>query len=89
MERPLRRELRGLKNLGSVAATLVATVPVSSRHGRQSADERIRRADQFSRSAVVTSMRDARRAGMYDATSVTASIVTGTSASTHGSSALI
>ena len=48
-------------------------------------DERL----QFSRSAAVTSMRDARRAGRYDANSVTASIVSGTSASTHGSSALI
>jgi hypothetical protein len=44
---------------------------------------------QFSRSAAQTSMRDARRAGTYDAISATASIVRVTSASTHGSSALV
>lgn len=42
---------------------------------------------QFSRSAAQTSIREARRAGTYDANSVTASIVSGTSTSTHGSSA--
>src|SRR6185503_5439493 len=52
-------------------------------------DGRQRAAFQFSRSAAHTSMRDARRAGTYDATSVTASIVSGTIARTHGSSALV
>ena len=43
--------------------------------------------DQFSRSATERSMRDALRAGKYDASNVTPSIVSGTSKKTGGSSA--